>query len=280
MDAVSQSFVESGKDLEAVREAAQALGHQPFIIAKIERSNALNHLDDILAAADGVMIARGDLGVEIPIEQIAGVQKQIMRKANLLGKPVITATQMLESMVENPRPTRAEVSDVANALLDGTDCVMLTGETAAGKYPLEAVQTMVRIAQEAERMQSTLPTYRTHTRPSRSFAEAVAHASVETAVSALGNSEWQVRDTALGLAQRAVQRLRVGCQLSFERNEVAHLADRRLLEDEPALLGEVFALSLELGRGRVGVGAGRDETEPGTEESRKPHSDDANTRSL
>ncbi len=150
VDAVSQSFVESGQDLEAVREAAQALGHQPFIIAKIERSNALNHLDDIMAAADGVMIARGDLGVEIPIEQIAGVQKQIMRKANLLGKPVITATQMLESMVANRRPTRAEATDVANAILDGTDCVMLSEESAMGRYPVEAVAMLGKIAAAIE----------------------------------------------------------------------------------------------------------------------------------
>jgi pyruvate kinase len=150
VDAVSQSFVESGKDIEAVREAAQAMGHQPFVIAKIERSNALNHLDDILAAADGVMIARGDLGVEIPIEQIAGVQKQIMRKANLLGKPVITATQMLESMVANRRPTRAEATDVANAILDGTDCVMLSEESAMGRYPVEAVAMLGKIAAAIE----------------------------------------------------------------------------------------------------------------------------------
>jgi pyruvate kinase len=150
VDAVSQSFVESGKDIEAVRKAAQAQEHQPFIIAKIERSNALNHLDDILAAADGIMIARGDLGVEIPIEQIAGVQKQIMRKANLLGKPVITATQMLESMVANRRPTRAEATDVANAILDGTDCVMLSEESAIGKYPVEAVTMLAKIAAAIE----------------------------------------------------------------------------------------------------------------------------------
>jgi len=150
VDAISQSFVKSGEDIEAVREAAQALEHQPFIIAKIERSNALNHLDDILAAADGVMIARGDLGVEIPIEQIAGVQKQIMRKANLLGKPVITATQMLESMVTNRRPTRAEATDVANAILDGTDCVMLSEESAMGRYPVEAVAMLGKIAAAIE----------------------------------------------------------------------------------------------------------------------------------
>ena len=150
VDAISQSFVESGKDVAAVREAAQALGHQPFIIAKIERLNALKNLDSILEAADGIMIARGDLGVEVPIEQIAGVQKQLMRQANLLGKPVITATQMLESMVANPRPTRAEATDVANAILDGTDCVMLSEESAMGKYPVAAVAMLAKIAAAIE----------------------------------------------------------------------------------------------------------------------------------
>lgn len=150
VDAVSQSFVESAADIEAVRSAAAALGANPFIIAKIERSGALNHIDDILEAADGLMIARGDLGVEVPIEQIAVVQKNLMRKANLLGKPVITATQMLESMVEYRRPTRAEATDVANAILDGTDCVMLSGESAMGKFPVESVEMLARIAAAAE----------------------------------------------------------------------------------------------------------------------------------
>ena len=146
VDAVSQSFVESGKDLNAVRQAAASLGFSPFIIAKVERSRALSHIDEILDAADGIMIARGDLGVEIPIEQIALVQKQLMRKANLLGKPVITATQMLESMTDNRRPTRAEATDVANAILDGTDCVMLSGESAMGKYPVESAAMLAKIA--------------------------------------------------------------------------------------------------------------------------------------
>jgi pyruvate kinase len=150
VDAVSQSFVESGKDLNAVRQAAAALGFSPFIIAKIERSRALSHIDEILGAADGIMIARGDLGVEIPIEQIPLVQKQLMRKANLLGKPVITATQMLESMTDNRRPTRAEATDVANAILDGTDCVMLSGESAMGKYPVESAAMLAKIAAAIE----------------------------------------------------------------------------------------------------------------------------------
>jgi len=150
VDAVSQSFVESSDDITAVREAAAALGYHPFLIAKIERSRALSHMDSILEAADGIMIARGDLGVEIPIEQIAVVQKRLMRQANLAGKPVITATQMLESMIENRRPTRAEATDVANAILDGTDCVMLSGESAMGKYPVDAVAMLAKIAISVE----------------------------------------------------------------------------------------------------------------------------------
>ena len=150
VDAVSQSFVETGADIVAVRDAAARLGHNPFIIAKIERAGARNHLDGILQAADGIMIARGDLGVEIPIEQIAVVQKNIIRQANMLGKPVITATQMLESMSTNRRPTRAEATDVANAILDGTDCVMLSGESAMGEYPVAAVSMLAKIAAATE----------------------------------------------------------------------------------------------------------------------------------
>ncbi|MDR3555080.1 MAG: pyruvate kinase [Syntrophobacteraceae bacterium] len=150
VDALSQSFVEKATEIEAVRNAAAALGYAPFIIAKIERSRALNNLADIIDAADGVMIARGDLGVELPIEQIPVVQKQIMLKANRRAKPVITATQMLESMIANRRPTRAEANDVANAILDGTDCVMLSGESAIGGYPVESVKMLSRIAAAIE----------------------------------------------------------------------------------------------------------------------------------
>lgn len=150
VDAVSQSFVESATDVEAVRTAARALGHEPFVIAKIERTRALDDLDAILDAADGVMIARGDLGVEVPIERIALVQKDVMRRANQRAKPVITATQMLESMTTYRLPTRAEATDVANAILDGTDCVMLSGESALGAFPVESVAMLARIACEVE----------------------------------------------------------------------------------------------------------------------------------
>lgn len=150
VDAVSQSFVEKAADIDAVRKAAAELGYSPFIIAKIERSGALDRIEEIIAASNGIMIARGDLGVEVPIEQIAMVQKRIMRLANMRAKPVITATQMLESMTDNRRPTRAEATDVANAILDGTDCVMLSGESAMGKYPVDAVAMLVKIAHAAE----------------------------------------------------------------------------------------------------------------------------------
>jgi pyruvate kinase len=150
VDAISQSFVESAADIHAVREAANELGGQPFIIAKVERARALDHLDEILEAADGVMIARGDLGVEVPIERIAVVQKDLMRRANQRAKPVITATQMLESMTSHRLPTRAEATDVSNAILDGTDCVMLSGESAVGSYPVESVAMLGRIAAVVE----------------------------------------------------------------------------------------------------------------------------------
>jgi pyruvate kinase len=152
-DAISQSFVEKAADIEALRDAAQSLGRQPFLVAKIERAGAIAHLDEILAAADGVMIARGDLGVEVPIERIAATQKEIVQKANGAGKPVITATQMLESMVSSRLPTRAEATDVANAILDGSDAVMLSAESAVGRFPEEAVAMLAKIAAATETMQ-------------------------------------------------------------------------------------------------------------------------------
>ncbi|MEN8141353.1 MAG: pyruvate kinase [Thermodesulfobacteriota bacterium] len=150
VDAVSQSFVSRAQDVEDLRTAAAELGHAPFIIAKIERRLSPERIDDILMASDGIMVARGDLGVEIPIEEIAMAQKAITTQANRHGKPVITATQMLESMTRNRRPTRAEATDVANAILDGTDCVMLSEESALGDFPLEAVAMLAKIAAATE----------------------------------------------------------------------------------------------------------------------------------
>ena len=150
VDAISQSFVETAADIKSVRAAARSFGKDPFIIAKIERADALEHFDEILKEADGIMVARGDLGVEVPIEQIAIIQKQLITKAGLAGKPVITATQMLESMVSSRLPTRAEATDVANAILDGTDCIMLSGESAMGRFPEESVAMLAGIAAYTE----------------------------------------------------------------------------------------------------------------------------------
>jgi pyruvate kinase len=150
VDAVSQSFVACASDIHLLRNTAAQMGKNPFIIAKIERTQALDHVDSIIDAADGIMIARGDLGVEIPLERIAIVQKQLTHRANRAGKPVITATHMLESMVDRRRPTRAEVTDVANAILDGTDAVMLSEESALGSYPVESVEMLCSIAAGTE----------------------------------------------------------------------------------------------------------------------------------
>ena len=153
VDMIALSFVRSGSDVsEARRLVAEITTRAVPIIAKIEKRAAVECFDDILAAADGVMVARGDMGVEMPAEELPGIQKRMIAAANLAAKPVITATQMLDSMIRNPRPTRAEATDVANAILDGSDAIMLSGETAAGKYPVLAVQTMARIAVEAEKL--------------------------------------------------------------------------------------------------------------------------------
>jgi pyruvate kinase len=150
VDYVGMSFVRRARDVEVIKKAMARFGKEVPVIAKLERPEAISNLGDILEVADGVMVARGDLGVEMPLAQVPILQKEIIKQANQKRRLVITATQMLESMIENPRPTRAEASDVANAIFDGTDAVMLSGETAAGRYPGAAVSMMAEIASTAE----------------------------------------------------------------------------------------------------------------------------------
>lgn len=150
VDFIAASFVRTADNVMAVKELIASFGGDVPVIAKIENGEGIRNIDAIVAAADGVMVARGDMGVEIPPEEVPMAQKMIIEKCNDQGKPVITATQMLDSMIRNPRATRAEITDVANAILDGTDAVMLSGETAVGKYPIKAVSLMSRVAIRVE----------------------------------------------------------------------------------------------------------------------------------
>lgn len=190
VDAIAVSFVRTAEDVRHVKFRVAALGLETWIIAKLEKPQAIENLEAILESADGVMVARGDLGVEMPPEKVPAIQKHVIRRASEYRKPVITATQMLESMIENPRPTRAEASDVANAIYDGTDAVMLSAETAAGKYPVEAVKMMAKIVSETEANQRDMNTW--DSRPGRvrlsiaeTICESAAHAAEDLDVSAI-----------------------------------------------------------------------------------------------
>ncbi len=207
VDAVSVSFVEEAAQVEAVRRLAGPKA--PFLIAKIERAQAVEHLDAILEAADGLMVARGDLGVEIPLERIAAVQKAIIEQANRAGKPVITATQMLASMVTQSRPTRAEVTDVANAILDGTDGVMLSEESAIGAHPVESTAWLARIARASEGARRSVPVREAFLRhpPSRAIEEVIAF-DVLTTVERL-EADLVIALTHSGATARRIARFRL-----------------------------------------------------------------------
>ncbi len=183
VDWIAQSFIRSATDLQNLRYILQQHNSDIPIIAKLEKREILEDLDNILTEADAVMVARGDLGLEVPLPEVPLIQKQIIKSANLVGKPVITATQMLESMIINPRPTRAEVTDIANAILDGTDALMLSGETAIGEYPADAVRTMAQTATTTE----TTIDYVEHFKRQpitleESVPDAIAHAACHTSI--------------------------------------------------------------------------------------------------
>jgi pyruvate kinase len=183
VDMVAVSFIRTAADVQAVRERIHKLRGDVWVIAKLEKPQAIEHLEEILEISDGVMVARGDLGVEMPPEKVPIIQKHVIRRAAAWRKPVITATQMLESMIENPRPTRAEASDVANAIFDGTDAVMLSAETASGKYPREAVRMMAKIVGETEAQLAVEAPHRRRSNGklsiSETICESVAHAAQE-----------------------------------------------------------------------------------------------------
>ncbi len=182
VDFFAASFVRTAGDVDHIRQVIRDSGGSQNIIAKIENRQGVNNLDEILAAADGLMVARGDLGVEMPAEEVPIIQKKIIKSANIAGKPVITATQMLESMISSPTPTRAEASDVTNAIFDGTDAVMLSGETAVGSYPLEAVRFLAktaRISEEALDYENILADGLRYRRPV--ITDAISYASCATA---------------------------------------------------------------------------------------------------
>lgn len=182
VDMVAASFVRKAEHIEAVRQVIRDAGGRQPIIAKIENHEGLDELEAIVKAADGVMVARGDLGVQIPPEEVPIVQKRIIDVCNTFGKPVITATQMLESMVSNPRPTRAEVTDVATAIFDGTDAIMLSGETAMGRHPVEAVRVMDRIARRTEQAVNYKRLLRgRRSGPSPTVSEAISYATCRAA---------------------------------------------------------------------------------------------------
>jgi pyruvate kinase len=207
VDFVGLSFTANADDIVRAKRIIKQAGRQAWVIAKIERRQAVKNFNEIIHEADGAMVARGDLGVEMGIDSIPLLQKDIIRKANAAGRPVITATQMLESMVNNPTPTRAEVTDIANAIIDGTDAVMLSEETAVGKYPIEAVRVMKRVAAATEK---ALP-YRTLLDSKRTLVKAIVQEAISFSASDIAyavGASCIVAHTRTGLTARRVSRYR------------------------------------------------------------------------
>ena len=207
IDFVAASFVSTREDVQSIRDLLDENGGKDVdIIAKIENRSGVEHIEDICAVADGIMVARGDLGVEIPFMEVPALQKYLISKCRMLGKRVITATEMLESMIQNPRPTRAEISDVANAVYDGSSAIMLSGETAAGKYPVQAVETMAKTAAFTEQGIDYAERFRTMKFRIRSNLDAISHATCSMAVDV--GAKAIVVNSISGQTSRMVSRFR------------------------------------------------------------------------
>ncbi len=213
VDFIAASFVRSAKDVLEIRKLLDDNGGKNInIISKIENAEGVKHIDDIIYVSDGIMVARGDMGVEIPGEEVPVIQKMIIRKVYNAGKQVITATQMLDSMMKNPRPTRAETTDVANAIYDGTSAIMLSGETAAGLYPIESVQTMVRIAERTEEdINYRGRFFQIERRANNNVTDAVCHATCTTAIDL--NASAVVTVTKSGTSARNISKYRPVCPI-------------------------------------------------------------------
>ena len=218
IDFIAASFVRKASDVLAIREVLENNNATHIqIISKIENQEGIDNIDSILQVSDGIMVARGDLGVEIPTPEIPIAQKMMIKKCNQLGKPVITATQMLDSMMRNPRPTRAEVTDVANAIYDGTDAIMLSGETAAGKYPVEAVKTMATIAKRTEETLNYDNLLSKNARNNETVTDAISHATCTTAVNL--NASAIITSTSSGHTPRMVSKCRPKCPIIAATND-------------------------------------------------------------
>ena len=244
-DFIAASFVRSAADVAYLRKFTNSLGWRSVrIIAKIENMDGVNNIDEIIEAADGVMVARGDMGVEIPFEKIPSIQKRIITKAYRAGKQVITATQMLESMITNPRPTRAEITDVANAIYDGTSAIMLSGETAAGAHPVEVVRTMALIAETTEEQIDYVTQFKVFAKDTdKDITSAISHATVTTAHDLGAKAIITVTksgSTARMISKHRPQAMIVGCttseivcrQMSMSWGVVPLMCDEKKNTDE------------------------------------------------
>jgi pyruvate kinase len=264
VDFVALSFVRTPTDVKVVRQWLLKRSAEIPLIAKIEKEEAIHNIDGIMRVVDGIMVARGDLGVEMPLEEVPMYQKMLIQKANKSGRLVITATQMLESMTQHSRPTRAETTDVANAVIDGTDALMLSGETSAGKYPIEALKVMDKIVVYTENTKegSTESHTATFTHSGfYEFPEAVAHAVSHAAQDV--EAKWIVAFTRSGFTARLISKFRprtpviafspdekVVRQMSMYWGVIPHLV--RHLENTDVLINEVDTLLIKLGYAKTG----------------------------